>query len=371
MKELGIGEVILQMRRRKGITQDELAHYIGVSKASVSKWETGQSYPDITFLPLLASYFSITIDELLHYEPQMGKEDIRVLCKRLSEDFVKLPFDSVYAECRHIIQKYYSCYPLLYAMGTLLLNHSMFAKSTKGHELFEECLMLFQRVREESGNARLAMQATEMEAVCYIALSKPKLALALLEPEFHFRQPATVLISAAQQILEQKEEAIATLQAGVYENLYAMVGVWVALLAAYTDDIPRFDLAAERLRALADLFHLKDLHPGMALNMLAIFAIGYATQGRIPQALEAVEVYWAYAKATAKDLRLHGDAFFDHIDSVLADFEVETTPPRNPAIILHSVIDSIVSTPAFDLLDNEPAFQQIRAEALAMKGVPT
>lgn len=52
---------------------------MGVSKAAVSKWETGLSYPDITLLPVLAAYFNISIDELMGYEPQMGKEDIRKL----------------------------------------------------------------------------------------------------------------------------------------------------------------------------------------------------------------------------------------------------------------------------------------------------
>jgi transcriptional regulator with XRE-family HTH domain len=57
VKELNIAKTIVSKRREKGITQDELAAYIGVSKASVSKWETGQSYPDILFLPQLAAYF--------------------------------------------------------------------------------------------------------------------------------------------------------------------------------------------------------------------------------------------------------------------------------------------------------------------------
>ena len=52
MKEINIAQVIINKRREKGITQGELASYIGVSKASVSKWETRQSYPDVTFLPL-------------------------------------------------------------------------------------------------------------------------------------------------------------------------------------------------------------------------------------------------------------------------------------------------------------------------------
>ncbi|OUP81721.1 hypothetical protein B5F07_16705 [Lachnoclostridium sp. An169] len=43
MKELKIGRVLFENRHRKGITQEELAEHLGVSKASVSKWETGDS----------------------------------------------------------------------------------------------------------------------------------------------------------------------------------------------------------------------------------------------------------------------------------------------------------------------------------------
>ena len=79
MKELNIGRILTENRRRRGITQDELAEYMGVSKASVSKWETAATYPDITMLPRLATYFNISIDELIGYEPQMTREDIRSL----------------------------------------------------------------------------------------------------------------------------------------------------------------------------------------------------------------------------------------------------------------------------------------------------
>lgn len=69
MKEINIAKILIAKRREKGITQDELATYIGVTKASVSKWETSQSYPNITFLPQLAIYFNIIIDELIGYAP--------------------------------------------------------------------------------------------------------------------------------------------------------------------------------------------------------------------------------------------------------------------------------------------------------------
>ncbi len=59
MNGLNIGKCIICKRKEKGITQEQLADYMGVSKASVSKWETGQSYPDIVILPKMAAYFKL------------------------------------------------------------------------------------------------------------------------------------------------------------------------------------------------------------------------------------------------------------------------------------------------------------------------
>ncbi len=69
MNEIRIAHILTQKRRSRGITQEELAEYMGVSKAAVSKWEKGQSYPDITLLPQLAAFFNISVDELLGYSP--------------------------------------------------------------------------------------------------------------------------------------------------------------------------------------------------------------------------------------------------------------------------------------------------------------
>lgn len=81
MKEINLGRILMKNRHRLGITQDDLAAYMGVSKAAVSKWETGTTYPDITLLPKLADYFNISIDKLMGYEPQMTREEIRFSIK--------------------------------------------------------------------------------------------------------------------------------------------------------------------------------------------------------------------------------------------------------------------------------------------------
>ena len=68
MSKIKISENIALLRRKKGITQEELAVALGVTNQAVSKWESGKCYPDMTLLPDMASFFDISIDELLGYE---------------------------------------------------------------------------------------------------------------------------------------------------------------------------------------------------------------------------------------------------------------------------------------------------------------
>lgn len=64
---LNVSSYIRQKRKELNLTQEELADKLGVTKASVSKWELAQSYPDINLLPNIAELFDCTIDELLGY----------------------------------------------------------------------------------------------------------------------------------------------------------------------------------------------------------------------------------------------------------------------------------------------------------------
>jgi len=59
---------ILALRKEKGLTQEALAGQLGVSYQAVSKWENGQSCPDIALLPLLADIFEVSIDSLFGRE---------------------------------------------------------------------------------------------------------------------------------------------------------------------------------------------------------------------------------------------------------------------------------------------------------------
>ena len=58
-------EKLQELRKRKGLTQEELAEKLYVSRTAISKWESGRGYPNIESLKALAKFFSVTVDELL------------------------------------------------------------------------------------------------------------------------------------------------------------------------------------------------------------------------------------------------------------------------------------------------------------------
>ena len=62
---MNLGNKILELRKQKNATQEELAADLGVTAAAVSKWENGYTLPDIYMLCALADFFAVTTDELL------------------------------------------------------------------------------------------------------------------------------------------------------------------------------------------------------------------------------------------------------------------------------------------------------------------
>ena len=67
---MNLGKMILELRKKKNVTQEELAAELGVTAAAVSKWEKGYTLPDILMLCALADYFTVTTDELLGRKPK-------------------------------------------------------------------------------------------------------------------------------------------------------------------------------------------------------------------------------------------------------------------------------------------------------------
>ena len=65
MDNVQTGELIAELRRKQGLTQQQLADKLNLSNKTISKWESGSGSPDISNLPVLAEALGISVDELL------------------------------------------------------------------------------------------------------------------------------------------------------------------------------------------------------------------------------------------------------------------------------------------------------------------
>lgn len=76
---MDFNEKLQELRRRRGLTQEELAEALYVSRTAISKWESGRGYPSIDSLKRIAAFFSVSLDELLSSDQVLtiAEEDTR------------------------------------------------------------------------------------------------------------------------------------------------------------------------------------------------------------------------------------------------------------------------------------------------------
>ncbi|MEG0372069.1 MAG: helix-turn-helix transcriptional regulator, partial [Clostridium sp.] len=360
MKELNVGKIIVSKRREKGVTQDQLAAYIGVSKSSVSKWETQQSYPDITFLPQIAAYFNISIDDLMGYSPQMTKEDIKKLYQRLSSDFATQPFDNVLAECLGIIKKFYSCFPLLFQMSLLLCNHYMLTKDTDLQKnILEKIAELCIRIKTQSGDVWLSKDAISLEATCYLIQQQPQSVLNLLGEIIRPASTDDAIMAQAYQIMGDIPNANKVLQVSMYQHLTSLVGFTHSFLHIHINDKEKFQEILHRILSIAKTFDLDRLHPNiMALTYLT-GAQGYSMQCDTENALCMLQKYADICTRNFFPYTLHGDNFFDQLDSWFSESDSPTHAPRSEKLIKESMLQGVMYNPAFTVLEDHPGYKTI------------
>ena len=86
MDQIKIGEFLKELRKEKGLTQEQLAEQFNVSRRSVSRWETGKNMPDISLLVEIAEFYDTSIPEIINGERKSEKmnEEVKELAETMS-----------------------------------------------------------------------------------------------------------------------------------------------------------------------------------------------------------------------------------------------------------------------------------------------
>ena len=87
--KLFIGDTIQKLRKIKGLTQEQVANALGITTAAVSKWETNNTYPDISLLSPLARLLGTSVDNILNFKEKLSEEEIDNLLIEANKEFEK------------------------------------------------------------------------------------------------------------------------------------------------------------------------------------------------------------------------------------------------------------------------------------------
>ncbi len=357
MGELNIARQLLKARHEKKITQEELANYIGVSKAAVSKWENGTSFPDITILPQLATYYNMSIDSLMGYEPQMTKAQIKKTYHDLKEAFAQEKWDEVMERCEALEKKYYSCFPLLLQMVILYINHAMLGPDPAA--LYRHCIELAERIRTEGEDINDAKSAMLLETNCYLLLGEPMNALDLMDEHLRPIDRDMETLGQIYQFLGNVEKADETYQVAMYQHLLYFVGDSTSLLMVCAHDLERAERLIQRTNKVIETYELDQLHPNTTAGYYISSAQVYCINGKVEEAIEMLERYTVLCEHHFFPLTLHGDDFFNKLDGWFEEFDLGNQAPRSDELVRESMLTAVEKNPAFVGLYEDKRFKMM------------
>ncbi len=366
MNTLCIADNIARLRHDKKITQEQLAEFIGVTKASVSKWENSQSTPDITILPQLATFFDVTVDELIGYTPQLSKEQIQNLYQKFGEKFAECPFEEVMSETQGYVKRYYSCYPFLLQVCILWLNH---CKMAEGAERQKEICMdiekLCQHIKSNCKDMRIHGNAVVLQTLVYFqsgCIPEVIDELEALSASNRFGNQSSVLLSQAYAMLGNLEKADGYTQISMYDNVMNLLANATCYLFIHTENLSVCEETIDRIERMAEIYKIADLSPNNLLAFEYQAATCYLAHGEIQKAMKHIDEYVlnVFNLFSTPDLHLHGDAYFNKIEEWFDnEFDNGTNAPRDRKVVLEDVKKTL-DVPPFTVLNGEPSFEKAK-----------
>ncbi|MBQ7934772.1 MAG: helix-turn-helix transcriptional regulator [Clostridia bacterium] len=172
-----IGEKIKSLRKQKNISQEVFANYLGVSFQAVSKWENGNTMPDITMIPAIASFFGISTDELFDFNLYETEKQVEAIC----HEAYKYRFCDG-AKSEQILRAGLQRFP----GNDIILNNLLYTLDykTRADEVIPLCKSLIESTKDDS----VKYDACRILAVCYKENDQTDLIKPTLEiiPEIYF-----------------------------------------------------------------------------------------------------------------------------------------------------------------------------------------
>lgn len=169
------GENLKNLRKKKDLTQDEIAEILNVSTQTVSRWETNMGYPDIEMLPAIANFYGVTVDSLLGLDIDKKKEKIAEIIKLMYQHKTKGEIDEAIEICEKGLKEFPNDSQLLNNLALCLYNHgSNEDEKKKNNEKVKE---ICENILKDCNDDPIRHSSIQLLCYTYPLLGKQDLAL--------------------------------------------------------------------------------------------------------------------------------------------------------------------------------------------------
>ncbi len=172
-----LGEKIRSLRKAKNISQEVLAQYLGVSFQAVSKWENGDTMPDVAMIPALASFFGVSTDELFDFNLMEMEEKVMEICREAAHHRFSDP-----AKSEQVLRSGLKKYP----GNDIILNNLLY--TMRSPERSDEVITICKSILEVTKLDDVKYDVLRIQAETYHDMGQQELVKPTLEqiPEIYF-----------------------------------------------------------------------------------------------------------------------------------------------------------------------------------------
>ena len=287
-----IGAKIIEFRKQKKMTQEQLANILGVSAPAVSKWETDSSYPDITMLCPLARALGTDVDTLLSYEETLSEEKQGQYMTEIIGMLREGNAEEAEGRLEQLLHSYPSSVSLKFsAVAAFSLMEMTAANNTAGEPDNQKKAHWRARKKElaeaiyESGDSAFYLPAISMLVSLELAEDHLDRAEELLKKTITNTADFTMLWVQLYQKRGEKDKALGTVQ----RNLYKLIGEVRACILTLLED--NMELNLDRTAEICDIFEKQEELFGVGNGMgHAVIAEVCLRLGREEKAIEHLEM---------------------------------------------------------------------------------
>ena len=370
MEGIRFAENLVALRREKKVTQEQLAEFCGVTKASVSKWETRQTMPDILLLPRLAAFFGVSIDALLGYEVCLSKEQIHKIYEELATEFAAKDFDTAMSKCREYVKQYYSCYEFIEKIVLLWIGHEMLA-GEKRQALLQEAKALCGHILENCKNISLCNDVVFLQAIVDLLLGRPEEVIEALE---EMNNPCRLSVQGEEVLLSayiemgELEKGNDFAQVTMYLHLICLLSEACKFLVLHKDNLQKCEETKWRMEELVRIYNLEEINFHLVTQFYYQMAEVYCYHGEKTKALEQ---FGKYVNLIVRFLRgeiayLQNDDYLDRLDVWFKKSLLDGNFSREKGTVYNALLMDF-EMPQFELLKEDEAFIELRKMVSEMK----